>query len=184
MNADDNDRSLPRELVWEGAHVSDLALTAIADGQQEIVQPDAAAHAVACNFCAGRMARAALLSAAVGGAVVALTPSRPVSRERALARPAPAPGKALVLGVAVAALAAIPSLPQFTSNLLELLACGKILTSHGIPVLVRGGVALATSESAGRALSIATAVSSVLLVMMGWAIARTRSHETSDRSMS
>ena len=28
---------LPRELVWDGAHVSELGLTAIADGQEAIV---------------------------------------------------------------------------------------------------------------------------------------------------
>jgi hypothetical protein len=184
MKDETNHLRLPRELVWDGAHVSELALTAIADGQEAIVQGDAVAHAEACDFCAGRMARAALLSAAVAGVVAASRPVRDPARQGAArqSRPAPAPWKALALGVAVAALAAIPSLPHFASTLPSLLAYGKTFSSHGIPVLVRGGAALAASES--RAIAIATIVSAALLVMMGFAIARVRSPETSERSMS
>ena len=36
---------LPRELVWDGAHVSELGLTALADGQESIVTRDAIEHA-------------------------------------------------------------------------------------------------------------------------------------------
>jgi len=180
MKNDRNDRSLPRELVWEGAHVSEVALTAIADGQQTIVPVDAVAHADACDFCAGRMARAALLSAAVGGAVIAHGAER--QGAASLAKASPAPWRALALGIAVAVLAAIPSLPHLASSLPLLLDYGKTFSSHGLPVLVRGGAALAESQS--RAIAIATLVSAALLVMMGFAIARVRSPETSERSMS
>jgi len=59
-----------------------------------------------------------------------------------------------------------------------------MLTAHGVPLLARGGVALATNETIRRGLPLATAVSSVLLVMMGWAIARSRSRQVFERSMS
>jgi hypothetical protein len=181
----DDSSKLPRELVWDGAHVSELALTAIADGQQDIVQHDAVQHAEACEWCAGRMGRAALLSAAVGVGVAAVAMATPVkAASRSVARPAQAPWKALAMGLAVAVLAALPSLPHLTSTALDLLAYGKVLTAHGIPLLARGGVALATNPTLSRGLPVATAVSSVLLVLMGWAIARSRSRETFERSMS
>jgi hypothetical protein len=88
------------------------------------------------------------------------------------------------MGIAVAVLAALPSLPHFASRALDLLAYGKMLTAHGVPLLARGGVALATNETIRQGLPLATAVSSVLLVMMGWAIARSRSRQAFERSMS
>lgn len=176
------DDTLPRELVWDGAHVSELALTAIADGQEAIVTRDAVAHVDACEWCGGRLGRAALLSSAVGVAVAAAKPAR--SGSTSVVRAGSRPWGALAMGVAVALLAALPSLPHLAAHLGDLLAFGKEFSSHGLPVLVRGGVALASSESAARALSMATVASSVLLVMMGWAIARTRSHVSSERSAS
>jgi hypothetical protein len=166
---------LPRELVWDGAHVSELALTAIADGQEAILARDAIDHADACEWCAGRLGRAALLSAAVGQAVAS---------SRAPARVQAKPWSALVLGVAAALLAALPSLPHLASNVLEALSFGRAFSTHGVPVLVRGGFVLANSEGASRALALATVVSAALLVMMGWAIARTRSRVSSERSVS
>ncbi len=179
MNSEDN--KLPRELVWDGAHVSELALTAIADGQEEIVQRDAVQHAEACEWCAGRMGRAALLSSAVGGAVVAV---QPLKTARPMARTAPAPWKALAMGIAVAVLAALPSLPHFATSAVEMLGYAKLFSAHGVSLLARGGVAIATNETLQRGLPVATAMSSVLLVIMGWAIARARSRETFERSMS
>jgi hypothetical protein len=177
-----DDTKLPREIQWDGAHVSELALTAIADGQDDIVDRDAVAHADACEWCAGRMGRAALLSAAVGHAVEQVKPSLASVRPRG-ASPARA-WRALAMGVAVALLAALPSLPHFATTVVELLAYGRALSVHGVPVLVRGGLSLVKSETASTALSAATMVSAVLLVMMGWAIARTRSQVSSERSAS
>ena len=178
-------RVLPRELVWDGAHVSELAITAIADGQETILQHDAVEHAEACEWCAGRLGRAALLSAAVGQAVALAKPQRgAATSSRAPARVQPGPWGALVLGVAAALLAALPSLPHLASNVLEALSFGRAFSTHGVPVLVRGGFVLANSEGAGRALALATVVSAALLVMMGWAIARTRSRVSSERSVS
>jgi hypothetical protein len=179
MKVDDN--KLPRELVWDGAHVSELALTAIADGQEDIVQRDAVQHAEACEWCAGRMGRAALLSSAVGGAVVAV---QPLKTAQSMARKAPAPWKALAMGIAVAVLAALPSLPHFATSAVEMLGYAKLFSAHGVSLLARGGVAIATNETLQRGLPAATAMSSVLLVIMGWAIARARSRETFERSMS
>jgi hypothetical protein len=186
MSENKNDPGLlPRELVWDGAHVSELGLTAIADGQEAIVQRDAVQHAEACEWCAGRMGRAALLSAAVGG-VVATFPARAsrTSEARAIERAAPPPWKALATGLTVAVLAALPSLSHLASTLASVMSYLKLLSTHGVAILARGGVALATNETLARGLPVATVVSSGLLVTMGWAIARSRSGESFERSMS
>jgi len=170
-----HDDLLPRELVWDGAHVTELALSAIADGQETIASRDAVQHVEACEWCAGRMARAALLSAAVGGAVATYAgTSKAAKASRPIERAAPA----------VAVLAALPSLPHFAGIVIDVVGYAKMLSTHGVSLIARGGVALATNETLSRGLPVATAVSSVLLMLMGWAIARTRSRETFERSMS
>jgi hypothetical protein len=128
------------------------------------------------------MGRAALLSSAVGSVIIEQAERKAVSQKRA--KPAPAPWKALTLGVAVAVLAAIPSMPHFAGIVVDALGYLKLFSTHGLGVLVRGGVAIATNQTIARGLPAATAVSSVLLVAMGFAIARSRSRETFERSMS
>jgi hypothetical protein len=162
-----DDRKLPRELVWDGAHVSELALTSIADGQTAIVDPRAVEHADACEWCAGRLGRAALLSEAVGSAVGAVRPAS----SRAVAKVAPRPWRALAAGTAVAALAGLPGLAHFGS----FVAYVQAFCTRGVPVIARGGFALATSETVTSALPAATLAASALLVVMGLMIARSRS---------
>ena len=175
---------LPRELVWDGAHVSDLGLTAIADGQESIVPTDAIAHAHSCDWCAGRLGRTALLASAVGEGVREARPALGSSQahgSRAVSNPSP--WRALLLGCTVAVLAAVPSLPQLAARLGSVVAFGRVLSTHGLPVLVRG-IAMASRADASRGIQLATIVASVLLVLMGLAIARTRSRVSSERSVS
>ncbi|HEX8792025.1 MAG TPA: hypothetical protein VF765_13815 [Polyangiaceae bacterium] len=178
------DSKLPRELVWDGAHVSDLGLTAIADGQEAIVPADAVTHAQVCEWCAGRLGRTALLSAAVGEGVREARPALASAQARgARASANPSPWRALILGCTVAVLAAVPSLPQLAARLGNVVAFGKVLSAHGLPVLVRG-IAMASRDDVSRGIQLATIVASVLLVLMGLAIARTRSRASSERSVS
>ena len=162
-----DDTKLPRELVWEGAHVSELALTAIADGQESIVEARAVEHADTCDWCAGRLGRAALLSEAVGHGVRTV---RPVS-SRAPARATPTPWRALGAGIGVAMLAGLPALAHLGS----FIAYVTVFFSRGVPVIARGGFALATSESVRSGLPGATLAASALLVGMGLWIAKARS---------
>ncbi|HEY8039104.1 MAG TPA: hypothetical protein VIF15_04890 [Polyangiaceae bacterium] len=173
-----DDGKLPRELVWDGVHVSELALSALADGQEAILDVRAVEHVDACEWCAGRLGRAALVSATVGEALgeVAIKPATASSPARAAARPL----RALALGLAVAVLAALPTVPQLGSFVRFALA----FAARGVPVLARGGVALASSEAVRGALPTATLAASALLVVMGWAIARSRSRTSSEGSMS
>ncbi|HEY3818301.1 MAG TPA: hypothetical protein VGL81_14075 [Polyangiaceae bacterium] len=164
-----SDEELPRELVWEGAHVSDLGLSAIADGETALVGAGAVEHADACEWCGGRLGRLALLAEAVGHAV---TQGRAASvSSRAPARPMPKPWRALGVGTAVAVLAGLPALGQLGS-LADFVA---VFFARGVPVIARGGFALATSEAVTSALPAATLGASALLVGMGLMIAKARS---------
>jgi hypothetical protein len=162
------DDKLPRELVWDGAHVSELGLMAIADGETALVDPAAVAHVDGCEWCAGKLGRAALLSEAVGHAVGQVRPASVSSRPPA--RVMPKPWRALGVGTAVAVLAGLPAM----AHLGALVDYVALFFTRGVPVLARGGLALATSEAVTSALPVATLASSALLVAMGWMIARSR----------
>jgi hypothetical protein len=159
--------TLPRSVVWEGEHVSDLGLTALADGQDALLPEDASEHVDSCELCAGRLGRIALVSSAVGEAVrgaelasAGQAERRPSSRPTATARPS----WALAFGVVVAFVATIPTahgpLPSASG------------AAHIIKVLLRGGVALARSDTLARGLPAATLAAAALLGLMGWTVAR------------
>ncbi|HEY1691808.1 MAG TPA: hypothetical protein VGG39_06585 [Polyangiaceae bacterium] len=162
--------TLPRELVWDGAHVSELAITAIADGQEAIVERTAVAHTESCDWCAGRLGRVALLAEAVGHAVGAARSTRSTS-SRAPARTVAGAWRALSAGIAVAVLAGLPAVAHLGHFVSYLMA----FFTRGVPVLARGGYALASSDAVTRALPAATLAASALLVVVGSVIARSRS---------
>ena len=168
MSDERNEGKLPRELLWEGAHVSELALTAIADGETAIVDPVAVAHVDACEWCAGRLGRAALLAEAVGHGLAQV---RPATSSRAPARMMPKPWRALGAGIAVSILAGMPAL----THLSGIWEYAMAFCTRGVPVIARGGFALATSESVTSALPVASLAASALLVVMGFMIAKARS---------
>jgi hypothetical protein len=162
-----SNEKLPRELVWEGAHVSDLGLTCIADGQEAIVDRDALYHVDACEWCAGRLGRAALLSEAVGRGVAEVVPASRKSPSSVPARVAPKPWRALSAGVVVAVLAGLPVI----AHIGHFATMVTTFFTRGVPVLARGGVALASSEPVRSAFPVATLVASLLLVVMGSMVA-------------
>jgi hypothetical protein len=161
-----DETKLPRELVWEGTHVSDVALTAIADGQESIVDKSAVEHAYACDWCSGRLGRVALLAEAAGRAVVIADPQPSSSRMRA-----PVPWRALAAALVAAAVAGLPMFARIGG----LLAWGQMFVRRGLPALARGGMALAATDAVKSALPGVTVAASVLLVLMGLMIARARS---------
>ncbi|WP_156338066.1 hypothetical protein [Chondromyces crocatus] len=64
------DEKLPLELVWrDDGHLTEVALTVMADGELSLLPGDAAPHASHCATCASALGAAALLSLRVGGAL-------------------------------------------------------------------------------------------------------------------
>jgi hypothetical protein len=161
------DEKLPRELVWDGAHVSELGLTAIADGQEAIVESSALSHVDSCDWCAGRLGRTALLSEAVGRAMTEAVPAE----RRAVSTPPPRsaakPWRALSAGLLVALLAGLPVL----AHLGRLGAVVAAFFTRGLPALAKGGYALASSDSVRSVWPTATFGASALLVVMGLLVA-------------
>ncbi|MGH7330004.1 MAG: hypothetical protein ACREJX_16785, partial [Polyangiaceae bacterium] len=66
---DDPKNILPDELVWAGEHLSEIALTALGDGQDDIIPKNALDHAASCESCGEAMGHAAIASMQVGHAL-------------------------------------------------------------------------------------------------------------------
>ncbi|MET0593007.1 MAG: hypothetical protein ABW133_09925 [Polyangiaceae bacterium] len=99
---------LPDELVWTSeGHLSDVAMTAIADGEEAILPRDAFGHLGLCAACALGVESAAALSADVNLALAARATADATEKvEKHLAFPV----WAATLAVVVGALATFPNL--------------------------------------------------------------------------
>jgi hypothetical protein len=112
--------------LWaEGGHASDVVLTALADGQNEIVPSRVVAHVHGCRACTTHLGNAALLSLHTG-AELGLA-----GREADAAARAPFPRLAVALGLAFAALGLLPTLLDAPASL------GGVRTfaTHDVPLL-------------------------------------------------
>ncbi len=95
---------LPDELLWaEGGHASDIVLTAMADGQAEIVPRTVLTHVNGCQLCTTHLGNAALLSLHTDRELAM------VAREADAAARAPFPRLAVFLGLAFAAIGLVPT---------------------------------------------------------------------------
>lgn len=93
---------LPDELCWaEGRHASDVALTALADAQLDIVPEAVRAHVAACSSCTTHLGHAALLS---------LHADRQLAAVKAAEARRPLPRTAIVVALVVAMLGLVPSI--------------------------------------------------------------------------
>lgn len=64
---------LPHELLWEAdGHLTDVALTMLADGEAALLDDEAEPHAARCDACSARLGAAALMSLRVGEELPAL----------------------------------------------------------------------------------------------------------------
>ena len=124
---------LPEELVWAaGGHASDVVLTAMADGQLDIVPPLVLTHVEGCRACTTHLGNAALLSLHAGREM-AFLPSRAEPRVAETATRQPLPRLAIVLGLAFAVLGLVPTLLDAPSEL----GGAKALASK-LPMFVNG----------------------------------------------
>ena len=156
---------LPGELLWaDGGHASDIVLTAMADGQVEIVPHAVMAHVGGCNVCTTHLGNAALLSLHTGREL-ALVP-----REAAATARAPFPRLAVALGLAFAALGLVPTLVDAPTHI----SSAKTFATHDAPMLVTGLQTLGRrllepGSSSGLVLTYGAAA---LLVIMAIALVR------------
>jgi hypothetical protein len=162
-NDDVNEALLPSELVWEDGHLTEIARTAIADGQEAIVPPDAVAHLTACASCTHALGDAALLSSHVAGVLASMSPERaPISSPQT----APFPIAAIAVAALVAALGVLPALvdiPLWAGQ-------ASIFLTHTLPQLFKAGIAV-VKHTHGVA-PVVTFAATALLLMAGFAVAR------------
>jgi hypothetical protein len=149
-----NRHVLEKELVWdEAGHLSEIAKSALADGQDAILPPDALAHFAECQPCVEGVGQAALLSAQMSAALaVERVPERS------------SPWIPIAAALVIAALSAIPML----STARVWLALTASFVPHASRLLGRAVLDVAAH---GFAPMLYFASTSVLLAM-GFAVAR------------
>jgi hypothetical protein len=155
---------LPIELVWtEEGHLSEIAMTAIADGEEVILPRDAFGHLGLCEVCAAGVDGAAALSIAVSRA---FSNSAPAVATEAVEVPIPFPQRAAALAVVVGALATLPNLAAIYAWI------GRMWWAlrEGTPIVTRQAITLL--PRAWSWLPIMSLTAAMLLLLVGLSVAR------------
>jgi hypothetical protein len=155
---------LPREIVWTAdGHLSEVAMTAIADGEEAILPRDAFGHLGLCEVCAAGVEGAASLSAAVNRALTAPALAEvPQAAPRQLAFPV----WAAALAMAVAGLATLPNLGVLRAWTARL---GWALR-EGTPMFTRHAASFL--PHAWNWLPLMSLTAAMLLLLVGLSVAR------------
>jgi len=155
---------LPIELVWtEEGHLSEIAMTAIADGEEAILPRDAFGHLGLCEVCAAGVESAASLSIAVSRA---LSDPKPAQATEAIEVRIPFPQRAAALAVVVGALATLPNLAAVHTWI------GRMWWTlrEGTPILTRQAITFL--PRAASWLPIMSLTAAMLLLLVGLSVAR------------
>jgi hypothetical protein len=113
---------LPEDLLWaDGGHASDVALTALADGQSAILPATVLAHVERCTTCSAHLGNAALLSLYAQREIVTLQAKRPVPR------------LPVILGLVVAVLGFVPTLLDPSTP-----GAGRLFVTRDLPLYASG----------------------------------------------
>ncbi|WP_437607492.1 hypothetical protein WMF20_42640 [Sorangium sp. So ce834] len=173
MTMQDDDRLAP-DLVWQSnGHLTEIALTALGDGEEALLPEGALEHAARCQSCSSELGQAALLSLRAGELLRGQA-AHGCARETAAPR-APLPVPALAFALAISALGAAPSLVAGAGGLRESWAG----LWHACSVVVRVGCAVAASGALSGWLTALPWLSAALLVSVGAYVAWTRGKQLS-----
>lgn len=161
-----NEPFLPDALLWAaGGHASDVVLTAMADGQVEIVPAAVLAHVDGCRSCTTHLGNAALLSLHTGREIAMVAREEDASDRRR----APVPRLFIALGLAFAVLGLVPSFVDAPSD-----PSGAKAFAHDVPMFVSGlGTLGRRLLEPGSPIGLAlTYGAAFMLVVMGFALVR------------
>jgi hypothetical protein len=157
---------LPDDLLWAaGGHASDVVLTAMADGQVEIVPPAVLAHVDGCRSCTTHLGNAALLSLHTGREIAMLGREA----DAAARAPVPRPRLFIAVGLAFAVLGLVPTLVDAPSEL-----GGARSFAHEVPMFVNGLGTLGRRllEPGSPVGLVLTYGGALMLVVMAFALVR------------
>ncbi len=150
--------------TWEGEHLSELALSCIADAQ-DVIDPVARVHADSCGACMMRIGAMALESHDVGAALrVARDVAPAVVAKPAVRFPTMLVAAAAGLAFATGAPAMLDGLPRVVTLLFA--------APRMVPVMTTSLVALFKSVSSGPNGAAISVVTTFTLALIGLAIAR------------
>ncbi len=136
---------LAEDLLWQpDGHLTDVALTALADGESTLLSPAAALHAEECEACARRLGDAALFSTLLTEELAPVL--LPVEAPRRL------PVAALVVAFALAIVGSLPVLLDLPRWLLDLPRAVLVHTPLALRVAASFLKALSAAETVLRTL--------------------------------
>lgn len=158
-----DDDKLPDHEVWQpDGHLSDVALTALADGEVSLLTARAERHVSSCDACSTRLCDLAMLSAKLSESLAAQ------SRESARAEQ-PMPVVALLIALGVALLGALPTLlaaPAWLAGLPSTMMRTAAIALRLATSMVK------VASSGSSSMLLVWALSSVVLVALGYFVAR------------
>lgn len=153
-----SDERLSDQELWQSdGHLSEVALTALADGQDELLSAEAAQHVEGCDPCTHRLGELALVSVSVSEAL-AEGPA-PVQA------PEPFPLWAVVVGLVLAGAGAVPAL-------WDLPGLPRAVLEATLTALKVAASLIKVASSAGPSLLVVWAAATVVLAALGLLVAR------------
>ncbi len=152
------DEKLSEAETWEGEHLSEVALSCLADAQ-DVLDPVARVHAETCAECMLRVGAMALESHDVGAALVVARQMRVKEAAPAHRFPTLLVAAAVIVAIVAGAPAAIDAIPHVVSWAFSAPQLAAVLTTSAI--------ALGKAMSSGVSL-----VATFALALLGYAVAR------------
>ena len=165
---------LPKELLWEGKHASELALSAFADGEESLLSKEIVLHLHTCTECAMHLGETALVTRGVTHAVNSVKPWLPaemlvpsVARASAKRSSQSVPWRAVFAALALTAVGSAPTLMALPHRI----AAFAVRLLHAAPVVSHSGVQV-FQQGLGAEWAQAMGVCAALLIASGFALTR------------
>jgi hypothetical protein len=163
---------LPNDLLWEGKHASELALSCFADGEEATLTNEIVLHLHTCNECVMRLGETALVTRGVTNAVQSVKPwlpaalvgSKAIAKKRTEAK---VPWAAIVAALGLTAVGAAPTVMALP----HALGSFAVTLMHAVPVVSHSSIQV-FQQGLGAGWTQAMAVCAVLLVAAGVAVTR------------
>jgi hypothetical protein len=161
--------TLDAALTWEGDHLSEVALTVLADGQDVMLTADALSHAGSCEACAMKLGELAELSIGFGDAMRELPREALLAPQPASMRPiAPAPRWAISVALVLAVVGVLPRVVDLPAHAVGLVS----LLMRDVPIVFRGAMHLARSTEIQRTALLVSFASALVLIATALVVGR------------